>query len=241
MKNTIFIVLITLIFSVVYALLSVPFPFLSFNSLSTIWKTILFALYFYAAASIFTILPTIINGLTKKIAPNIWFAFYSTLLISLIIGIFMIFKFWTMPEFKDNTYGDMNRIALTCLILGIASTFFIKTNIIDADLNLYEDSKLSSIFFVPGFVLLFAFITAKVNFGLVINPNEVYPWYYGFYHGLFIGLHWILSFFTEGIYYKVQNGSTLYNVCWWFAFVYILLTMAGYIYKGLKELYNEFF
>ena len=241
MKNIIFIVLITLIFSVVYALLSVPFFY--FNSLSTFWKVITLGMCYFLIGIVYLFLPNIINGLVKMISPNIRVAFYSTLLVCLILTGFKIFQFWTIPEYNNGDYGNINRFALSLMILGISTSFFIKKEriVTDGNENLYKTTRLGDFIFFPGLVisvlLLFfkLFSTEKINFSFLVNPEEVYPWYYGFYHGANVLPNWILSFFKAGIYYQSQNGTELYYISWWISFVSSSLFILFLIYKGLKE------
>lgn len=48
-----------------------------------------------------------------------------------------------------------------------------------------------------------------------INPDETYSWFSGIWHGIFILPHWVVSWFTDGVYCKAPNASTAYSIWWW--------------------------
>jgi hypothetical protein len=47
-----------------------------------------------------------------------------------------------------------------------------------------------------------------------IDASKEYTWYSGIWHGMFFGINWIRSLFSDAL-YKAENYTTAYNVFYW--------------------------
>ena len=71
------------------------------------------------------------------------------------------------------------------------------------------------------------------------NPDVVYTWYSGIWHGLFFFPNLILSWFTDTI-CKAESFTVAYNVFHWiFSIISILIAVFGFL--GIGSTNNKFF
>lgn len=224
-RYIIFIPTIYLIIAIVYSLL--PLALFGLMSMSKFWLIWLLIFFGGLAITAFQLLPGGITWLSAKISPSKNFAFYSILTISVLLGIAKIIDFWTMPELKENGLGIFFSILLTCLTIGFASSLSV-----GAGIEMFEvKNSILSILLVIGFIifylgifLTFCLLTTKICY---INPDKIYSWYSGIWHGLFVIPHWIVSWFSNEIYCKAPNATTVYGVWWWLATIFSTLSIVG--------------
>lgn len=48
-----------------------------------------------------------------------------------------------------------------------------------------------------------------------INPAKEYGWFAGFFHGCWLPINWIMSWFSDSVLIKAPLHTTAYNVWWW--------------------------
>ena len=224
-RYVIFIPIIFIIVALAYALL--PLSLFGLMSLSKFWLIILMLFFGGLAVTTFALLPGGIAWLSSKISPNKNFAFYSILLISILLGILQIYSYWTNHDLIKNGTGLFMAILLTCLTIGFATSLSF-----GAGIELLEESDQSfgtiltvgTITFYIGIFLLFCLLTTKICF---INPDKNYTWYSGIWHGMFVIPHWIVSWFSDEIYCKAPNATTAYSIWWWISFLFVGLTILG--------------
>lgn len=220
-----FIPIIYLIIGLVYWLL--PISFMGIMSLSKFWLIFLMLVSGGTIVTIFHLLPGGITWLSAKISPNKKFAFYSILIISILLGIYNIIGYWSMPELYENGLGIFLGILLTCLTVGITSSLSVGAGIV-----MYEEKEtflgiimvIGTIIFYLGIFLAFCLLTTRICY---INPDKTYSWYSGIWHGLFVVPKWIVSWFTDDIYCKAPNPTTAYSVWWWITFIFMILSIIG--------------
>ena len=66
-----------------------------------------------------------------------------------------------------------------------------------------------------------------------INPEKVYTWYSGIWHGIFWFPNLIMSLFSDSIYAKAPNCTTWYNVFYFLSIVASSVT--GSVIRGISE------
>jgi hypothetical protein len=224
-RYIIFIPIIYVIIGIVYTLL--PWPLIGLMSMSEFWLIFLLVIFGSIAVVAFHLLPGGIAWLSAKISPSKNFAFYSILVISILMGITAINHFWNMPEINENGLGIFFSIILTCLTIGFTASFSV-----GAGIEMFEEKKMvMSIFFIIGTIifyigifLAFCLLTTKICY---INPDRSYAWYSGIWHGLFILPHWIVSWFSDEIYCKAPNATVAYSIWWWVTLIFSILIMIG--------------
>lgn len=69
-----------------------------------------------------------------------------------------------------------------------------------------------------GWVIAFV-----IAYFLQIDPSKEYGWWGGFWQGIFIVPHWIMSWFDSDILVRAVYRTTGYNIWWW-----IQLFLVGY-------------
>ncbi|MDD2344929.1 MAG: hypothetical protein PHY85_02180 [Bacteroidales bacterium] len=218
-RYIIFIPIVFLIVMLVYTLL--PLSLFGLMSLSKSWLVILLIFFGGLTLSIFTLLPGGITWLSAKISPTKKFAFYSVLIISLLLGISQIYRYWTNPYLTENGFGIFLGIMLTCLTIGFASSLSV-----GAGIEIFEEKETSlgfilligTIIFYIGIFLAFCLLSTKICY---INPGKTYTWYSGIWHGIFIIPNWVVSWFADDVYCKAPNSTTAYSIWWWISFVFM--------------------
>lgn len=224
-RYIIFIPIIYVIIAIVYSLL--PLALIGLMSMTTSWLIVLLIFFGGLAVTAFQLLPGGITWLSAKICPSKYFAFYSILTISILLGIVKIIDYWTMPELNENGFGKFFSIMLTCLTIGFASSFSV-----GAGIEMFEEKKnilgifliIGTIIFYIGIFLAFCLLTTKICY---INSDKSYTWYSGIWHGLFVIPHWIVSWFSDEVYCKAPNATTAYSIWWWVTFIFSTLSIFG--------------
>jgi hypothetical protein len=75
-------------------------------------------------------------------------------------------------------------------------------------------------FFFSGIFFLFCLLASKICH---IHPTQSYNWFSGIWHGIFVIPNWIVSWFSDDVYFKAVNATNNYYVCWWISFILIWL------------------
>ena len=224
-RYIIFIPIIYVIIALIYT--SLPLSFFGLMSLSKGWITVLLIFFGGLAVSFFTFMPGVISWLSSKVAPNKEFAFYSTLTISVILGIMQIFTFWTNPNLTASPLGLFFGITLSCLTIGFASSLSIGAGVEMFD----EKHEYLEIFALIGTIIFYIgiFLTFCVLSNIIchIKPTKTYNWYSGIWHGMFAIPNWVVSWFTDDVYCKASNSTTAYSVWWWISFIFTGLGIIG--------------
>lgn len=100
--------------------------------------------------------------------------------------------------------------------------------------SLYEEKRANRETFLNNMFIFLGFcrIGIKIAGAIVlarwlcdIDSLEIYEWYHGIWHGLFIVPNWIYSFFNHDVLCKAQFYTTGYNVCWWIMLVWQILVL----------------
>lgn len=65
-----------------------------------------------------------------------------------------------------------------------------------------------------------------------INPEETYTWYSGLWHGLFWIPNLMMSLFSDSIYFKAPNCTTMYTILY-----YMSLIISSIIVSVLKNVF----
>lgn len=224
-RYIIFIPIVFMIVELVYILL--PLSLFGLMALSKSWLIILLIFFGGLAVAVFTLLPGGITWLSAKIVPNKNFAFYSVLTISVLLGISQIYGYWTMPGLTENGLSIFLRIMLTCLTIGFTISLSV-----GAGIEMFEEKKriftailpIGTIIFYIGIFLVLCLLSIKICY---INHDKTYVWYSGIWHGLFVIPHWIVSWFSDGIYCKAPNATTAYSIWWWISFIFAGLSILG--------------
>jgi hypothetical protein len=228
MKAIRYLIFIPIIFSVIAIVFSLlPIALIGLMSLSKFWLIFLLIIFGGLAITVFQLLPGVITWLSTKISPSKTFAFYTTLIISVLLGIIKIIDYWTMHELHQDGFGIFLVIILTCLTIG-----FISSLSIGAGVEIFEEKEyiirviilIGSIIFNVGIFLAFCLLTTKICY---ISPDKTYSWYSGIWHGLFTIPHWIVSWFIDGIYCKAPNSTNAYGVWWYLIFIFSTLGILG--------------
>ena len=77
-----------------------------------------------------------------------------------------------------------------------------------------------------------------------INPSKEYGWFAGFFHGVWVPVNWIMSWFSDAVLVKAPVHTTAYGVFWWIGIVCgvwqwikLVLVLIGNakLLKALKE------
>jgi hypothetical protein len=172
-------------------------------------------------------LPGGITWLCSKISPNKKFAFYTILIISVVLGLITIIDLWTKPELREDGIRTFFSLMLTCLTIGFATSLSV-----GAGVNMSEEPKpvfsvllmVGSIIFYIGIFLAFCLLSTKLCY---INPEKSYKWYSGIWHGIFVIPHWVMSWFTDDIYCKAPIRTTAYHIWWWISFIFLGFSIFG--------------
>ena len=59
-----------------------------------------------------------------------------------------------------------------------------------------------------------------------IDPDRVYTWYSGIWHGMFFVINFIRSWFTDAL-YKATDYTTAYNIFYW---IFSILSTIGFLF-----------
>jgi len=225
LRYIIFIPIIILVIGAVYTLLPISLFYLM--SLSKFWLIILLVFFGGLAVGIFQLLPGGITWLSAKISPSKNFAFYSVMIISILLAIIQIYGYWTTPNIYETGFDKFLGIMLSCLTTGFASSCSV-----GAGIEMFEEKSASlgiilstggKIFYI-GIFLAFCLLSTKISY---ISPDKTYSWYSGVWHGIFVLPHWVVSWFSEDIYCKAPNSTTAYSIWWWISFIFIGLGILG--------------
>ena len=95
-----------------------------FIKLSTFWLIVILILFGGAIWELFKGLSAILMNLTSMLAPNRMFSFWTVLILSIINGIWTIYKSWTM-DVNYNGKVIFGGIALTILVLELTFALII--------------------------------------------------------------------------------------------------------------------
>ena len=117
-RYIIFIPIIYLIIFLIYSL--IPLSLIGLMSLSKFWIVVLLTFFSGIAIGLFQFLPGGITWLSAKISPSKNFAFYSTLIISVLICISQIINYWKIPGAYEDNLGVLIATLLTCLTIGFS-------------------------------------------------------------------------------------------------------------------------
>lgn len=71
---------------------------------------------------------------------------------------------------------------------------------------------------IPGFIFVVLF---------PIKAEITYDWWSGIWHGWFALCNMLIGRFSEHTLYVAKNASPAYNICWWFFFVWSIMTLFG--------------
>jgi hypothetical protein len=224
-RYILYIPIIYIIIGLIYTLL--PFTLMALFDLSKFWLIFLVIFFGGFLLALFAFLPGAIGWLSAKISPNKEFAFYTTLLISIILGSYQIFSIWTNSDLKDIELSLLIRIILTSLTVGIGISLSIGSGV---DLTETENGIvpvllfMGSLVFYLGIFLLFCLLSTEI---CIINPTKNYTWYSGIWHGIFAIPNWIISWFSSDIYCKAPLSTFAYSVFWWLSLIFIGLSIFG--------------
>jgi hypothetical protein len=225
LRYIIFIPIIFLIIGAVYTLL--PMSLLYLMGLSKFWLIILLLFFGGFIIGVFQFLPGGITWLSSKISPSKNYAYYSILIISLLLSIIQIYNYWTSSYINENGFGTFLGIMLTCLTIGIAASLSV-----GAGIEMFEEKRASfgiifsigTIVFYTGIFLAFCLLTTKLCY---INPEKTYTWYSGIWHGIFVLPNWVVSWFSDDVHCKAPNSTTAYSIWWWISFLFMGLGIFG--------------
>lgn len=64
-----------------------------------------------------------------------------------------------------------------------------------------------------------------------INPNKMYTWYSGIWHGIFFIPNFIRSWFTNAL-YKADYYTSAYNVLWW---IFTVSSVLSWLYGSNRR------
>lgn len=228
LRYIVFIPIIYMIIGLINWLL--PLSLAGIMSLNKFWLIVLLLVFGGIIVTIFQLLPGVIAWLSSKISPNQKFAFYTTLIISIIFCASYVIRYWSETNVYENELGELGifmSIMLTCLTIGINSSLSV-----GAGVEIYEEKGnilgilaiIGTVIFYLGIFLAFCLLTVKICY---INPDKTYSWLSGIWHGLFVIPHWIMSWFSDDIYCKAPNSTTAYSVWWWISFIFSGLGLIG--------------
>lgn len=224
-RYTIFVPIVFIIIGIIYWL--IPVSLLGILSLGKFLLVFLLVMFGGIIVTIFQFLPVGISWLSAKISPGQKFAFYTILIVSILLGIDKIIDYWTMPDFNENGIGIFLSILLTCLTVGISSAL-----IVGAGIEMFDQNEsflgivilFGSIIFYIGIFLAFCLLTTRIAY---INPEKTYSWYSGIWHGIFIIPKWVVSWFSSDIYCKAPNSTTAYSIWWWITLIFSIFSILG--------------
>lgn len=227
MKILKYILFIPVIYTLIALLfMIIPYSFEAILSFDDTTLLIVMILFGGSLVGMFYYLPGLIIYLVNKLAPSITFGFYSSLTITLFLGFYNIFIFWTKIDSSDALeLGLYIKFVLTCLSFG-----FISSIIISLCLNAEDYLSAKYEFFVSilmivggkifgfGIFLIFCFLSLQL---CDININKEYSWYSGIWHGIFVVPKWVFSFFIDApIIFKARNSSIGYSIFWWIFLIF---------------------
>ena len=180
---------------------------------------------------LYYVLPGGIIFLANKISPSLHFSFYSTLIITLGLGLLNIFKFWSKID-SSGVLGLYMQFVLTSLTIGFISSIILglflnfENNLSDKfDFPITLLMMVGGKIFSLGIFLIFCFISIQL---CDIKINKEYTWYYGIWHGIFVFPKWIFSFFVDlPIYFKAPDSTLAYKIFWWFSLIIFPLGFFG--------------
>lgn len=215
---------IFLIVALVYAI--IPLGLFGLMNLGKLWLIIFLIFFGGLAILVFSLLPGGIAWLSAKISPSKNFAFYYISIISGLLGILQIYSYCTSSDLTNSGYGILLLITLSCLTIGFATSLSV-----GAGLEMFKGESsfsillsIGTIVFYAGIFLVFCLLSTKISF---INPDKIYYWYSGIWHGIFVVPHWIVSWFSDDIYCKAPNSTTAYSIWWWIVSIFTVLATIG--------------
>jgi hypothetical protein len=223
-NSLIFLVINFVVIALVYYL--IPHILVELMSLSNFWLIILIVLFGGALVGIFHFFPIGLMWLTSKLSVNKSFSFYSVLILSFTLAILRIIAYWMVLDISEYSFDLFLLIMLSFLTLGFASSFSMGSGI-ELEKNeklFFYISFIGPILFYIGVFMVFCMLSTKIA---NVNPSKEYSWYAGIWHGLFAIPKWVVSWFTEGIYFKSSNSGSAYNIFWWITFILVLLGAFG--------------
>jgi hypothetical protein len=225
LRNIIF---IPIIYSIIWFVLwLIPFSLkeiMGLNKFSLIFFMIVFGgilVYIYFA------LPAGVTWLISKISPRKNFAFFTILIISIFLGVLNIVSFWAVPGLIENGILILLSVILTSLTIGITLSLCIGAVVAKNETEVPFIAVLTGIgmiVFLLGIFLTFCLLTINICY---IEPYKTYTWYSGIWHGLFVIPHWVVSWFSEGIYCKAPNSTTAYSIWWWITLIFFHMGIIG--------------
>ncbi len=223
LRYIIFIPIIFIIIATVYFL--IPLSLLGLFNLNKI-QLIIFLIFFGGiTVGIFQFLPGAITWLSAKISPSKTFAFYTILIISVLLAIDRIYVWWTTPGIFEYGLDIFTGIIFTCITIGFATSFSVGAGIKmleEKSTGLNSFLLIGAAIFYLGIFLVFCLLSTKI---CDINPDKTYKWYSGILHGIFVIPNWVVSLFSNDIYCKAPNSTTAYSIWWWISFIFIGLGM----------------
>jgi len=223
-NSIIFLVINFFVIALVYYL--IPHILVELMSLSSFWLTILIFLFGGTLVAIFHLLPIRIMWLTTKLSINKSFSYYSVLILSFSLAILRIIAYGMVLDIGEFNFDIFLLMMYTFLNLGFASSFSFGSSL-ELENNgkfFFYVSFIGSILFYVGVFMIFCLFSTKIAY---VNPSKEYSWYASIWHGLFAIPKWIVSWFTEGIYFKSSNSGSGYNTFWWITFIFVLLGFFG--------------
>jgi hypothetical protein len=224
-RNLLFIPIVFLIIVIINALL--PLALHGLMNLSSTWIIILLIFYGGLAVLTFQLLPGVITWLAVKLAPDKQFAYYVTFIASIIAAAAFVYYYWSNPDLILNGVGVFLRLTLTCLTIGLSTSCIMGSGMRVLDekaLSLSYVFTIGTFLFYIGIFLVFCLLSIKVCY---INPDKLYTWYSGIWHGIFAIPHWIVSWFSSDIYCKAPNATMAYNIWWWICAIFTGISILG--------------
>lgn len=232
MKSIRYILFIPIIYIIIFFLFySIPYLLeLIFSLEDSTLITVMF-LFGGGLIGLYYVLPGGIIYLANKISPNLPFSFYSTLLITLGLGIFNIYKFWSTID-SLAVMGFYMQLVLTSLTFGFISSIILSLfmnfeEILDDrfELPITILMLVGGKIFSLGIFLIFCFISIQL---CEIRIDKEYSWYSGIWHGIFVIPKWIFSFFVDApIYFKAPVSTLAYKIFWWISLIIFPLGIFG--------------
>lgn len=230
-RNILFIPIIyTLIFYLFY---SIPYLLELIFSLEDSTLIIVMFLFGGGLVGLYYVIPGGIIFLANKISSSLLFSFYSTLIITLGLGFYNIFKFWTTIDSSSIMgMGLYVQCVLTSLTIGFISSIIISL-FSNAEDYLSEkfDIPMSILMMIGGKIfsigvfLIFCFISIQL---CEVRIDKEYSWYSGIWHGIFVFPKWIFSLFIDApIYFKAPESTLAYKIFWWISLIIFPLGFFG--------------
>lgn len=224
LNSTLFFVINFVVIALVYYL--IPHILVELMSLSNFWLIVLIILFGGALIGIFHFSPIALRWLSSKLSINPTFSFYSIFILSFGLALLRIIAYWIVLDIGEYTFDLFLLLMLSFLTLGFASSFSmgsaleLETN----DKLFFSISFIGPILFYIGVFMVFCLLSTKIAH---VNPSKEYSWYVGIWHGLFAIPKWVVSWFTDGMYFKSANSGSGYSIFWWITFILVLLGAFG--------------